>query len=219
MITVITPTTGKPSLLKLIDSIDRQTVPGQTYHLLLWDDYRDSDLDPFSLNGPTRFSIVAPPGSGRNGQAPGSLLRSIGLMAARTPWVTFADDDVWWDLDYLETVLPAMGDAQWITVLRKIYTAQGEYLGVDRFESVGDAPTRRVPYEMCDNNTMLFRREFGVEAAGMYRETKEYNDDRLMYAYLKKHAGPRVSLNCTIVNHTCPEKLNVFFSMNCEKAA
>jgi hypothetical protein len=217
MITVITPTTGKASLLKLIESIDRQTVPGQTFHLLLWDDYRDSDLDPFSLNGPTRFSIVAPPGSGRNGQAPGSLLRSIGLMAARTPWVTFADDDVWWDLDYLETVLPAMGDAQWITLLRKIYTAQGEYLGVDRFESVGDAPTRRVPYEMCDNNTMLFRREYGVRAAHIYRETDQYNDDRLMYSYLKDAIRIRCYIELAKINHICPEKLKLFFQSNCER--
>jgi hypothetical protein len=216
MITVITPTTGKASLLKLIESIDRQTVPGQTFHLLLWDDYRDSDLDPFSLNGPTRFSIVAPPGSGRNGQAPGSLLRSIGLMAARTPWVTFADDDVWWDLDYLETVLPAMGDAQWITLLRKIYTAQGEYLGVDRFESVGDAPTRRVPYEMCDNNTMLFRREYGVRAAHIYRETDQYNDDRLMYSFLKDMVSKKFRVESAKINHICPAKLEEFFRRNCD---
>lgn len=215
MITIITPTTGKASLLKLIESIDRQTVPGQTFHLLLWDDYRDSDLDPFSLNGPSRFSIVAPPGSGRNGDAPGSLLRSIGLMAARTPWVTFADDDVWWDLDYVQTVLPAMARAPWITVLRKIYTAQGEYLGVDRFESVGDAPTRRVPYEMCDNNTMIFRREYGVSAAHLYRETNQYNDDRLMYAYLKQSAGPRCSLEFPKINHVCPTQLVEFFRANC----
>lgn len=217
MITIITPTTGKASLLKLIESIDRQTVPGQTFHLLLWDDYRDSDLDPFSLNGPTRFSIVAPPGSGRNGDAPGSLLRSIGLMAARTPWVTFADDDVWWDLDYIETVLPATAHAQWITVLRKIYTAQGEYLGVDRFESVGDAPTRRVPYEMCDNNTMIFRREYGVMGAHIYRETNQYNDDRLMYQYLKHHVGVRSALSSVAINHICPEKLEKFFATNCDK--
>ncbi len=216
MITIITPTTGKASLLKLIESIDRQTVPGQTYHLLLWDDYRDSDLDPFSLNGPSRFSIVAPPGSGRNGDAPGSLLRSIGLMAARTPWVTFADDDVWWDPDYVETVLPAMAHAQWITVLRKIYTARGEYLGVDRFESVGDAPTRRVPYEMCDNNTMIFRREYGVRAGPLYRETNQYNDDRLMYAFLKDLGGKKLAVDSAKVNHVCPAKLEEFFRRNCD---
>ena len=216
MITIITPTTGKASLLKLIESIDRQTAPGQTFHLLLWDDYRDSDLDPFSLNGPSRFSIVAPPGSGRNGDAPGSLLRSIGLMAVRTPWVTFADDDVWWDLDYVETVLPAMAHAQWITVLRKIYTAHGEYLGVDRFESVGDAPTRRVPYEMCDNNTMIFRREYGVSAAHLYRETNQYNDDRLMYSFLKNSAI-KIVVDAATINHVCPVKLEEFFRNNCDK--
>jgi hypothetical protein len=103
LITVITPTTGKKSLGRLIDSIDSQS-KARVFHLLLWDDKRDSDVNPESFNSASRHSIVAPNGSGRNQDAPGSILRAAGLMLARTPWVTFADDDVWWDNNHLDEI-------------------------------------------------------------------------------------------------------------------
>ncbi len=88
-------------------------------------------------------------------------------------------------------------------------------MGVDRFESVGDNPSRRVPYEMCDNSCMIFRREFGVHAAILYRETKEYNDDRLMYQFLKQPAGLRGQTGKATIHQTCPVKLVGFFKKNC----
>ncbi len=41
-ITVITPTTGKPSLDRLIAGIDGQPPGGTIFHLLLWDQMRDA---------------------------------------------------------------------------------------------------------------------------------------------------------------------------------
>ena len=86
-ITIITPTIGRPSLQALIDSVDRQSIAGVTMHLLLWDQRRESGFRaPESYNDAHRHSIVLPAGTGRNGDAPGSPLRAIGLMAARTQW-------------------------------------------------------------------------------------------------------------------------------------
>lgn len=215
-LTVITPTTGKQSLLDLIASIDNQSLPGVVYHILIWDDKRDSDIDPASLNSSTRFSLVMPPGSGRNGDAPGSILRSVGLLAANTPWVMFADDDVRWELNYLETLNNTLTQTDnWAYSKRQIWSPDGRYLGIDNFESVGAEPTCRVPYEMCDGNTIVFRREFGVVAAQMFRNTTEYNDDRLMYQFLKSAAGAPRQVNAVTINHTCPEKLVDFFTENC----
>ena len=217
LVTIITPTTGKNSLHSLIEMIGKQTV-SDTYHLLLWDDKREANsLNPEEFNSSKRHSIVCPPGTGRQGAAPGSMLRSIALMAAKTPWVTFADDDVWWNPEHLEKML-AVPNVHWVTTLRKIWTNSEtglSYLGVDRFESVGDDHTRNVPYEMCDGNTMMFKRELGVAAAHMFRETTEYNDDRLMYAFLKKHAGPRGKTNLPTISQICPDKLTDFFRTNC----
>jgi hypothetical protein len=46
MLTVITPTTGKPALNDLIASVDGQTVAGELFHFLLWDNVRDPAARP-----------------------------------------------------------------------------------------------------------------------------------------------------------------------------
>jgi hypothetical protein len=175
---------GRPSLDQLIDTVDRQSLVGRATHLLLWDDTRDpAARAPESYAGADRHSIVLPPGSGRNGNAPGSLLRAIGLMAAQTPWVTFADDDVRWNHDHLEALGAALAGKRWASTLRTIWAPDGQRLGVDRFESVGDDPTSLALHKMLNNHCMIFARQLGVGVAGLYRETVECNDDRLMYGF------------------------------------
>jgi len=138
-VTIITPTIGRPSLQRLIESIDKQTASGMTMHLLLWDQQRDSNAHtPESYNSERRQSIVLPAGTGRNGHAPGSPLRAIGLMCARTPWVTFADDDVSWQAEHLVHLRQAMAAKHWASTLGTVWSPTGERLGVDRFDSVGD---------------------------------------------------------------------------------
>jgi hypothetical protein len=70
---------------------------------------------------------------------------------------------------------------------------------------------------MVDNNCMIFKRRFGTSAAVLYRETREYNDDRLMYAFLKKHAGEAGKTNAATINQVCPESLVDFFRNGCVK--
>lgn len=218
-LTVITPTTGKESLLKLIDSIEKQTIADKIFHILLWDEFRSENaLNPGGFNCSNRYSIVIPWGLGKNGNAPGSSLRAIGLISAFTEYVTFADDDVTWEYNHAETMLKSIENLNWTSCFRKIYSPRNnEYLGVDKFESVGDYKSRKVSYEMLDNNCMMFRRHFGVYASHLYRETTEYNDDRLMYSFLKQHAGPLGRTEQATINHTCPDRLIQFFSENCER--
>jgi hypothetical protein len=216
LLTIITPTTGRPSLLRLIESVQSQDAGVARMHLLLWDDKREpGGATPEQLEASDRTSLVLPNGFGRFGDAPGSALRSIGLMLATTPWVTFADDDVWWDRSHLSAMLEAANGRNWASTLRRVWAPAGEMIGVDRFESVGDDSGRRVPHEMCDNNCMMFMRPFGVAAAPLYRETRQYNDDRLMYAFLKQHAGPRGRTGVPTINQVCPERLVAGFRANC----
>jgi hypothetical protein len=215
-ITVITPTTGKPSLDRLVAGIDAQSPGGTIFHLLLWDQMRDAAAkSPESYNSERRLSLVLPAGLGRNANAPGSPLRAVGLVTAMTPWVTFADDDVRWDAGHIAALADAVQGVRWASTLRTIWTPTGERLGVDRFESVGDDPGRRVPYEMCDNNCLVFRRELGTAGAVLFRETRDYNDDRLMYRFLKTSAGRRGITGKPTIHHTCPEKLVAFFRRDC----
>jgi hypothetical protein len=115
-------------------------------------------------------------------------------------------------------MVEAIENKNWAFCKRKIWTTlpngQFEYLGIDEFESVGESA--KTPYKMVDNNCMIFRRRFGVSAACLYRETKEYNDDRLMYAFLKKYAGGPGKTNEASINQVCPKKLENMFRTHCK---
>jgi hypothetical protein len=219
VLTVITPTVGRPGLDRLIGSIAVQTIGPVIYHLLLWDDHRDHRARPIrDYEDRRRLVLRLSDGMGRNGRAPGSPLRAVGLMAAPTPWVTLADDDVVWDPEHAARILAAAEGLNWASTLRRVVTADGEVLGTDRFQSVGDDPSRRVPREMCDGNTMVFRRRFGVMAAPLFRETTAYDDDRRLYAFLKRYAGPRGRTGKATLTQTCPERLTPLFRANCTRS-
>lgn len=217
LITIITPTTGKQeSLSRLIESINIQDVSWS--HILLWDDKRDSDIKPHSIISPrpdcTRYSIVIP-GSFILGSAAGSALRAVGMIAANTPYVTFADSDVWYEKDHLKLLLHAIKDKEWSYTVRRIWANEEEYLGEDRFESIGD--DSKLSYKLVDNSSLLVTRKFASSAACLYRETEEYNDDRLMFAFLKKYAGNPGKTNVATVNQICPTRLEPMFRKYCTK--
>lgn len=231
IITVITPTTGKKSLFKLIKSIWSQGVP--VCHIILWDankskyfkhrfsvNYFDEYVEEKSMYRnyiPININMKA---NVVQGNAKGSALRAIGLMAANTDLVTFADDDVEWENNHLLSMLEIIENknSNWCYCKRKIYCrgrSQLEYLGIDNFESVGE--DAKTPYKMVDNNCMMFRRSFGVIGSVMYRETKDYNDDRLMYNFLKENAGDPAKTNMATIKQICPQNLEMFFRTNCTK--
>ena len=231
IVTIITPTTGKKSLFNAIETLDRQKVPYE--HILFWDDKREDDFsnstpkkmetrNPYDLNscsnGNIRYSVVIP-GSFIQGNASGSSLRSVGLMLAKTEFVTFMDDDVMMEDGHLLSMLESIKNHEWCFCKRKIWTKvapeQFELLGVDEFESVGE--DAKTPYKMVDNNCMLFRRRFGVSAACIYRCVQDYCDDRLMYAFLMKYAGEPSKTGLATVNQICPDRLVEFFRNNCTK--
>lgn len=218
-ITVITPTIGRKNLDDLITSIENQTVSDKIFHIILWDEYREKGSKlPESYNSGNRWNIVLPWGLGKNGDAPGSALRAVGFIAAFTPYITFADDDVTWEKDHAETMLESIQGLNWTCSLRKMYSPFGkEYLGVDRFESVGDDANRKVPYEMLDGNCMMFKREYAIIASQFYRTITHYGDDRLMYQFLKENAGDLGRTNKATVKHICPDFLIDFFRENCIK--
>lgn len=218
-LTVITPTVGRKGLEKLIDSINNQSIGrDEIYHIILWDDTIKGELkNPSIFNSDNTYSVQIP---GSLGNPYGSHLRGVGLMMAQTPWVTMADDDVWWEDGHYEHIRSFMDnpDVSWGGVRRNVWNPfTGDRIGVDNFESVGDSPDRKVPYEMLDGNTMFFRREYGSYAAPLYRETMDYNDDRQMYEYLKSNEVGYVLSPEATINQVCPEKLVDMFNTHCTK--
>lgn len=224
-LTVITPTTGKESLNFLMKSILTQKDSHEIYHIILWDDYRNGVYDigeeKTLLNkNKNMLSLYIP---GTLGKIWGSHLRAVGLNIATTPYVTFADDDVWWEPDYYAAIKENIieKDLDWGGVRRKVWNPTTEKLiGYDNFESIGNSKidvNKRVPYEMLDGNCMIFRREYGVYASPLYREIQTYGDDRLLYDYLKENSYNYNLLSDYLINQSCPIKLIEMFEKNCKK--
>lgn len=225
IISVITPTTGEKSLFNLIKSIvnnaEKSSIP--TNHIILWDNKRSSNINPLELcnNNTQNYSInnIIINEATTNKEAKGSALRAIGLLSSFTEFVTFSDSDIMWEDNHLKTMLGAIKDKNWAFCKRKIWAKlpddKYEYLGIDEFESVGE--DAKTPYKMVDNNSMIFRRRFGSSAAPLYRETDQYNDDRLMYEFLRVYAGEPGKTNLATINQICPHKLIDFFRENCTR--
>ncbi|NUR79414.1 MAG: glycosyltransferase, partial [Dermatophilaceae bacterium] len=103
--TIVVPTVGRPSLLALLERLAEQTVH-VTGPVLLVDDRTGSDGRPppewlEDLPFPARVLV-----SGGRGPA---AARNLGWRHARTPWVSFVDDDVLPERDWYATLL---GDLQ-----------------------------------------------------------------------------------------------------------
>lgn len=236
IVTVVTPSTGKNSLFNLIESMTKQTANVGIVHIILWDDVRHDhfaengdmkpdmkpeDLDKKEYWNQYKYLVnnIVLKGKRIDGIATGSALRAVGLLAANTELVTFADDDIIWEPNHLETMLDAVKGKNWAFCKRKIWTKTNEkefeLLGIDEFESVGELA--KTPYKMVDNSSMIFRRRFGVSAAPLYREAQQYNDDRQFYQFLMQYAGEPGKTNLATVNQVCPDRLVEFFRQNCTK--
>ena len=61
----------------------------------------------------------------------------------------------------------------------------------------------------CADIAKTYASDFKITA------TKEYNDDRMMYAFLKQYAGQPGKTGTATVNQICPVRLEQFFRMNC----
>ncbi len=222
-ITVCTTTTGNPDgLSRLLDSIEAQGIP--VTHLLLWDGKRHPDAkDPAYYESKRRHSIVFP-----NGQfAPinpaqefsvGPSPMGLGMLLAKTKWLTWADDDVWWEKGHIEALVPTLTDPAYAYTLRRVWH-KGECLGVDRAESVGHHLPRKFSYAMTDSNTMLVRRDLAINILPHIMATAGYDGDRIMYQQMRLMYGDAHFTWRATINQECPERLAQHFQSCCELEA
>jgi histidinol-phosphate phosphatase family protein len=88
---VVVPTSGRPSLERLLDAVAGGSGP-RPHALIIVDDRPRADLDAVAAMVPAgvarRISVLA-----SNGRGPAAA-RNVGWRKARAPWVAFLDDDV-----------------------------------------------------------------------------------------------------------------------------
>jgi glycosyltransferase involved in cell wall biosynthesis len=214
-IMVITPTTGKDTVIKAIESVANQTV--KTEHLIVvdgndaWEKLEAyGDLFKYGVTKQLR-SITLPENVGANGWYGHRVYAAMPLMV-NADYILFLDEDNWFEPNHVETMIAKIKskDLMWSYSLRRIINERDEYVFDDDCEALGRYPTfYDHTLNFVDTNCYCFRREYLVNVAHHFYG--QWGADRLFYKAVAK-ALP--SFGCTgeaTVNYRAPERLMKMF--------
>jgi hypothetical protein len=207
---VITPTTGKDTVNRAMESVQDQTIP--TEHMIV-EDGRLTNIHIFSTEygDRQRKKITLPENVGGNGWYGHRVYAAMPLMV-NADYILFLDEDNWFEPNHVETLLHKIKskDLMWAHSLRRIINERDEYVFDDDCEALGRYPTfydHNVSF--VDTNCYCFRREFLVNVAHHFYG--QWGADRQFYAAVSKSLP---SFGCTgeaTVNYRAPERLIPMF--------
>ena len=205
-IVVITPTTGKETVNRAMESVQDQTVP--TEHLIV-EDGKLTNIHIFSTEygDRQRQKITLPENVGGNGWYGHRVYAAMPLMV-NADYILFLDEDNWFEPNHVATLLHKIKskDLMWAHSLRRIVNEAGQYIGDDDCESLGRYPTfYDHTLNFVDTNCYCFKREYLVTVAHTFYG--QWGADRKFY---KATASALPSFGCTgeaTVNYTAPERL------------
>ena len=208
---VITPTTGKSTVNKAIESVANQTI--ETEHLLVLDGGTAELQYNYIAKGeyfPT--TIVLPENVGADGWYGHRVYAAMPLMV-NADYILFLDEDNWFEPNHVETMINKIKskDLMWAYSLRRICDERGEYVCDDDCESLGRYPAfYDHSLNFVDTNCYCFRREFLVTVAHSFYG--QWGADRPFY---KVASTSLPSFGCTgeaTVNYRAPERLLKMFA-------
>jgi len=206
-IMVITPTTGKDTVVKAIESVNNQTV--FTEHLIVIDGAKAAqdmaEIRPYDWT--RTLTMMLPENVGGNGWYGHRVYAAMPLLV-NADYILFLDEDNWFEPNHVETMINKIKskDLMWAYSLRRICDERGQYVCDDDCESLGRYPTfYDHTINFVDTNCYCFRREYLVNIAHAFYG--QWGADRPFY---KAAATNLPSFGCTgeaTVNYRAPERL------------
>ncbi len=187
-ITVITPTIGRKSIRKLIESLSKQKV--KIVHFILWDKKRcedgyepdDERLKSYEHeNYKIYHTCFMHPI--QNKSRIDNYLRTIGIMMATTDYITQIDDDCWIEEDWLERAINRMRekDDDYCFCRRYLWENEEKGLGIDDYESIGKM--NQFGYYLMETNSIVFKKKIAIDIANITNQLG-YGHDRIIAKYL-----------------------------------
>jgi len=200
---VITPTTGKDTINKAIESVHNQTV--FTEHLIVIDG-QQVEKKNIHLKMNCHY-LDLPENVGGNGWYGHRVYAAMPLMV-NADYILFLDEDNWFEPNHVETMINKIKskDLMWSYSLRRICDERGQYVFDDDCESLGRNPTYYDhTLNFVDTNCYCFKREYLVRVAHNFYG--QWGADRQFYSAASKLLP---SFGCTgeaTVNYRSPERL------------
>ncbi len=218
---VITPTTGKDTVKRAVESVANQTV--KTEHLIIvdgndvWEKLEAyGDLFKYGVTKQLR-SITLPENVGANGWYGHRVYAAMPLMV-NADYILFLDEDNWFEPNHVETMVNKIKskNLMWSYSLRRICDEEGNYLCDDDCESLGRFPTfYDHTLNFVDTNCYCFRREYLVHVCHNFYG--QWGQDRPFY---KAASATLPAFGCTgeaTVNYRAPARLHAMFKEGNEK--
>ena len=215
-VVVITPTTGKNTVHRAIESVKDQIVD-PTVKITHWI-INDGNPD-FSCGGDVVINL--PENTGRadgilwNGQR---IYAGIPFMV-NADFVFFLDEDNWFDETHINDMI-SLCESQnldWCYSLRKIVNQQGEYVCLDQCESLGKLGNAiGTDIQFVDTNCYCVRGDILPDVCH-HLYYGGWGEDREFY---KKLSTQYPNFDCTMqytVNYTAPDRLLNMFLNNPKK--
>lgn len=191
-ITVITPTLGRRSILKLIESLQRQDV--KILHLIMWDSKRVEDglspEDPIfkeyhSENYISYHYVIQHPVY--HIKRIDNFLRYNGIIMTTTDFITQIDDDCWLEENWFKRGIEDIKKNEWEYTFcqRFLWKNEEEKMGLDTYESIGEK--NQFGYHLMETNSILFSKTIALHIANITYQHNMYGHDRILAEYLITH--------------------------------
>lgn len=209
---VITPTTGKDTVHKAMQSVEKQTV--YTEHLIVADG-TDAIIAMNKMEYgtiPKCVSFVDLPENVGGGGWYGHRVYAAMPLMVNADYILFLDEDNWFEPNHVESMIEKIKskDLMWSYSLRKICDEEGNYICDDDCESLGRWP---VFYDhtlnFVDTNCYCFRREYLVHVAHNFYG--QWGQDRPFYQAASKQLPAFGCTGQATVNYRAPARLHDMF--------
>lgn len=169
-VVVITPTVGRQSLVRAIESVKNQTYQN-VKHLVVVDgpEYLDSVNDIISEYKNDVTVTTTPFNTGGNGYFGHRIYAAYSHLIDQD-YVAFLDEDNWYEINHIETLVATLESRNydWVHSLRKVYI-EDTFLADDCCESIGRWPIwfsqPKIPQHLVDTSTYLFKKDFLTKVA------------------------------------------------------
>jgi hypothetical protein len=212
--TIITPTMGNQSLLKLKESLKHETIP--FIHLVIWDTRRvENAIRPEDIEDSHTFSyVMRHPYFEMPNQRNDVHLRALGVTMTNTPYVTWKDDDVTVEPNHLAKIISyiSRNKLDYTFCKRRMLEQSGEIIGIDDFESTGEP--NKFGYTLIDNSSLYAKLETARKLGVNFLNHETYGDDRYTMGFLDSIKARGSRFQEVLVNHTAKPALVTFFKSN-----
>jgi hypothetical protein len=226
-VAVVIPTVGRPTLERAVQSVFTQDFVGRIQILIGVDVLMGDDrglLNALVAAAPANQSVlVFDPGystAKRNGgffaSGDGGALRTILSYVAHSRLVAYLDDDNWWAMDHLSSLVEAISGHDWAYSLRW-YVEQESMrpLCIDSWESVGPGAGvfKRRFGGFVDPNCLMIDKVACELALRLWchplpDDRKGMSSDRTVFAYLKKEKRSAATKRATAYYTLNPSDIN-----------